>query len=289
MQRWIDYLLGPESGWHDGLLAALDVAIVGYLCFRVLLLIRGTRAVQVLVGLFLLGLGYLGAQWLGLMTLEWLLGRFLTYSLFFGLIVLFQADIRRALAQLGRGRLLSRVLGGERATQVGVIDALARAAGLLSRRKVGALIAIERAGDLVDVTDTGVKLDAALSSELLLALFHPGGPLHDGAAVVRGGRVIAARCLLPLAQAALARDLGTRHRAALGLAEEIDAVVVVTSEERGEISLAVDGALRRGLSEQELRTALRDALAGASGRRVPRQPTSAAPGPQSTREPRAAL
>ena len=248
-----DYLLGPASTWRDVALAALDVAVVGYLIYRVLLLLRGTRAINVLLGLFLLGVGYIGSQWANLLTLNWLLGHFLAYSFIFGVIVLFQADIRRGLAHLGRGSFLA-LLPHDAREQAGVIDAVARAAAELSRTRRGALIVVERLAGLDEVIETGVKLDAVPSPELLLALFH-GGALHDGAVVLQRGRVAAASCLLPLAATPL-RELGTRHRAALGLAEEVDAAVVVVSEERGEVSLAVDGELRRGLDEGALRQLL---------------------------------
>lgn len=252
----IQYLLGPGTTWREVLLAGADIAVVGFLVYRVLLLIRGTRAIQVLLGLFVLGLGYLASQWANLVTLNWLLGHFLTYSFIFGVIVLFQADIRRGLAQLGRGQFLADLVGDPRAAQAGMAEAVARAAGELSRKRHGALIVLERTGELTDVLESGVKLDALCTPELLLALFQPGGALHDGAAVIQRGRVAAASCLLPLTTTATGRDVGTRHRAALGLAEEVDAAVVVVSEERGEISLAIAGALHRGLDEAALRQLL---------------------------------
>jgi diadenylate cyclase len=257
----VRYLLGPGSNWRDGALAFADLAVVGYLVYRVLLLIRGTRAINVLVGLFLLGIGYLVSQWANLVALNWLLGHFLSYSFIFGVIVLFQADIRRGLAHLGRGNFLVGLSSDERHVQVGVVDAVARAAVELSRGHRGALIAIERIGDLSEIVETGVRIDAAPSAELLLALFYPGGALHDGAVVLQRGRVAAARCLLPLTASPKLRDVGTRHRAAVGLAEEVDAAVVVVSEERGEISLAVEGALHRGLDEGALRRLLAQVLA----------------------------
>lgn len=282
----IQYLLGPGSTWRDVAGAVLDLAVVSWVCYRVLLLIRGTRAVQVLLGLFLLGLVYLGSQWANLLTLNWLLGHFLTYSFIFGVIVLFQADIRRGLASLGRGSFLHALLPDER-RQAGAIDAVVTASLELSRRRRGALVVLERAADLGEVIESGVKLDAALSEELLLSLFQPGGPLHDGAAVIQQGRVVAAACLLPLTTAPQARELGTRHRAALGLAEELDAAVVVVSEERGEISVAVEGELHRGLDETELRHWLtkliaptrardRSRLKHAAWEREPVEPTAAA-------------
>ncbi len=262
---FVQFLLGPGSTWKDVARAIVDVLVVGYLIYRTLLLIRGTRAINVLVGLFVLGLGYLGSQWANLVTLNWLLGHFLTYSFIFGVIVLFQADIRRGLAHLGRGSFLGGLAPDERRDQAGLVDAVARASAELSSRRRGALIVLERLGDLGEVIETGVKIDGVPSAELLLTIFHPNGALHDGAAVLQRGRLAAASCLLPLTATPTARDLGTRHRAALGLAEELDAAVVVVSEERGEISLAVDGVLHRGLDEGALRSLLARLIAPQQG------------------------
>jgi diadenylate cyclase len=252
----VKYLLGPGSTWRDVLGAFVDWAVVAFLVYRVLLLIRGTRAIHVLIGLFVLGIGYLASQWANLVTLNWLLGSFLSYSFIFGVIVLFQADIRRGLARLGRGSFLRALAPDERREQAGVVESVARAALELAQGRCGGLIVVERVADLSEVAETGIQVDAALTTELLVALFQPGGPLHDGAVVVRRGRVVAARCLLPLSAAPQLRDVGTRHRAALGLAEEVDAVVVVVSEERGEVSLAVDGVFHRRLDEGTLREQL---------------------------------
>jgi diadenylate cyclase len=264
----LQYLLGPDTSWREVGLAVIDVSLVGYLVYRALLLIRGTRALHVLIGLLLLGFGFLVSQWANLVTLNWLLGQFLTYTFIFGVIVLFQADIRRGLAQLGRGTFLAGAAGEEEGAETDVVDAIVGSAVDLSLRRRGALIVVERLGDLSELAETGVKLDAAVSQELLLALFQPGGALHDGAVVIQGQRIAAAGCLLPLSSSALLKDLGTRHRAALGLAEEVDAAVVVVSEERGEISVAVDGALRRGLDEAGLRQLLSRLLARRSLRGV---------------------
>lgn len=254
------YLLGPSTTWREVALAGLDVAVVSFLIYRALLLIRGTRATYVLAGLSLLGLGYLAAQWANLVTLHWLLGHFLSYSFILGVVVLFQADIRRGLAQLGRHSFLDLLTSDEGALPAGAVEAISGAAAAMARRRHGALLVIERQGDLSEVVESGVPLDAAPTAQLLQAIFVPGGPLHDGAVVVRRGRIAAARCMLPLAAAA-DRALGTRHRAALGLAEELDAVVVVVSEERGEVSLAVDGELHRGLDEAQLRALLAQLVA----------------------------
>ena len=217
---------------------SVDVAVVAYLVYRVLRIIRGTRAVAILFGLFLIGLAYLGAQAAGLETLTWLLGHFLSYSFIFGVIVLFQADIRRALAELGRSSRLFAVLtrGGDRAAQAGAVDAVVKGAVQLARRRHGradrarALRRSLRRGGLRAPAGRG-----ALARSCSSRVFLPQGPIHDGAVVVQGARAVAAGCLLPLSVAAAPAELGTRHRAALGLAEEVDAAVVVVSEERGEI------------------------------------------------------
>ncbi len=257
LQRLLTYLLGPDATWRDAALAAVDVAVVAYLVYRVLRIIRGTRAVAILFGLFLVGLAYLAAEWMGLVTLSWLLGHFLSYSFIFGVIVLFQADLRRALAELGRGsRLLATLTRDDRATQLGTVDSVVRAAVELARRRVGALVVLERTADVSDVADSGLRLDAAVTPELLVSIFLPHSPIHDGAVIVQGSRLAAAGCLLPLTARPQAQELGTRHRAALGLAEEVDAAVVVVSEERGEISVALDGELHRALDERALRALL---------------------------------
>jgi len=255
--RFLIYLLGPDATLADALLAAVDVAVVAYLCYRVLLLIQGTRAVAILSGLLLVGVAYLGAEWAGLLTLSWILGHFLSYSFIFGVIVLFLPDIRRALAELGRSsRSLTAFVHGGRDARLEAVDAVVRAAVDLARRRVGALMVLERTATLTDLADSGLRLDAAVTPELLVCLFQPSGPIHDGAVIVQGNRLTAAGCLLPLTTAAAAAELGTRHRAALGLAEEVDAAVVVVSEERGEISVALDGVLHRHLDESRLRSLL---------------------------------
>lgn len=279
MPQPIPYLLGPDTSLGDLLLALLDVTLVALLVYRVLRVIRGTRAVAILFGLFMVGLAYLGAQWAGLETLTWLLGHFLSYSFIFGVIVLFQADIRRALAELGRSSRLLRVLArDDRTAAVGTVDSVVKAAVELARQRHGALVVLERSADLADVVDSGLRLDAAITPELILSVFQPQSPIHDGAVVIQGARLAAAGCLLPLSAAAAPQELGTRHRAALGLAEEVDAVVVVVSEERGEISVALEGALRRGLDEKALRALLhslfvtrgRPGPGGLSGRAAPK-------------------
>ncbi len=231
-------------------IAVADVALVSFVIYRVLVLLKGTKAMPMLLGLGLLGVGLFGARFAGLTTLHWLLSHFLSYSLVFAIIVLFQNDIRRGLTRLGSGWSLFY----DRAGEASRIEEVVQAAQKLALRREGALVVLQRTADLAEVIERGVKLDAEVSDDLLLSIFQRGTPLHDGAVVISRGRVAAARCMLPLsASPDLAKDLGTRHRAALGLTEDYDAAVLVVSEERGEISLAVQGHLHRAMEPEVLR------------------------------------
>lgn len=228
--------------------AVLDVALVAYVVYKTLALLRGTRAVQVAVGLGAVGAGLVAARRLGLDTLSWLLDHFLDYSVIL-IIVVFQADIRRGLARLGR-RLFGKTGGTE---ERHAIDQVLRAAGDLAARRVGALIVLEREADVSEFVQGGTTIDAPVSLALLLALFAPTSPLHDGAAIVRNFRVQQAGAILPLSQSKLPAALGTRHRAALGLTEDTDAVVIVVSEERGTLGLASAGRVETDLEAARLR------------------------------------
>jgi diadenylate cyclase len=239
----------PVLRWMD----AIDIGVVAFIVYRIAMLIRGTRAVQMVLGLALLGVAYVASQMLGLFTLNWLLNNFLG-SLMIILVVIFQADIRRALTRFGTGPFLGfRGNGGVAAEE------LAQAAGWLSAHRIGGLIVLEREVGLSDYIEGGRPVDARLSAPLLETIFMPGSPLHDGAVIVKGEQVVAAKCLLPLSSAELG-SLGTRHRAAIGLTEETDAAVVVVSEEDGTISLAKGGVLTRHLEPATLRQQL-EALA----------------------------
>jgi len=239
----------------------IDALIVYLLIYRVLLLIKGTRAVPMLIGLFTLTLLYFVSQdtFLGLATFNWLLEKFIG-SLFLIIVVVFQADIRRALVAFGGAQFFRNFRS---ASEAQLLDELVKCAVLMAGQRVGALVVLERDAKLDQYMDDSVKLDARVSKELVYALFVPErqNPLHDGAIVIRDGRVYAGGVFLPMsARAQVDRQLGTRHRAALGLSEETDAVVMVVSEERGEISLAVDGRLERGLTSQALRDRLVELL-----------------------------
>jgi diadenylate cyclase len=245
--------------WRD----AVDVLIVAVVIYNLMLLIRGTRAVQMILGLGAILAVYGFSAVLQLPTLRGVLHEILFY-LPLAIIVLFASDIRRALAQFGRNPFL-RLFGAGRSGPP--FAEVAAAIDLLSARKIGALIAIERTVGLKTYAESGVPLDAALSTELLINVFEPGTPLHDGAVVISNHRIVSASCYLPLSQrAGLPSGYGTRHRAALGLSEETDAVVLVVSEERGTVAVAIEGDLRDGIGSEDLRRVLAETSAGGSSR-----------------------
>ncbi len=245
--------------WRD----AVDLLALALIVYNLLKLIRGTRAVQLLAGiLVLVGIWYL-AQLLDLRGLQLLLRGFLLI-LPFAIIVMFQQPIRRALVTFGKNPLFGRHSLDRAAT---TFQEIALAADALADRRIGALIVVERAEGLRDYIENGIALDAVVSSDLLINLFHPGTPLHDGAAIIQGDRIAAAACFLPLSSAVeLQNSAGTRHRAALGISEETDAVAVVVSEERGVVSLAVGGRLLEDLSARALRNTLYQQLMGDQSR-----------------------
>ena len=231
----------------------IDVLLVAGIVYNLLKLIRGTRSVQILSGLFVLIAIWWAAQKTQLTTLETLLRNF-TIFLPFALIVLFQHEIRRGLARFGRNPLLG--LGSHEKVET-MIQEVVLAAGAMSTKKIGALIVLQRFEGLRNYIENGIALDATVSFDLLVNIFSPDTPLHDGAAIVQQDRIAAAACFLPLSlDAELSTELGTRHRAALGVTTETDALAVVVSEETGTISVAVDGQLIRGLDAKTLRNTL---------------------------------
>ena len=238
----------PPPRWQD----LLDVLIVAYVIYRVALLIRGTRTMQMVLGMVIVGGAFVMSQVLGLFTLNWLLNNFLS-SLFVILVVIFQADIRRALTRVG-----ARSFFGRNIAAVTAADEIATAVAWLSARKIGALIVIEQDDGLAEFVESGRFIDAKVSPELLETIFMKDSPLHDGAVIVNGDTLLAAACLLPLSQnPSVSLSLGTRHRAAIGMSEDSDAVVLVVSEEDGSISLARGGILTRGVEPAGVLSALR--------------------------------
>ena len=233
-------------GWRD----ILDIALVTLLFYNIILMVRQTRAVAAIYGLAIIIVAYFVSRRLGLITLNLLLENVLS-SLFLIVVIVFQRDIRQALTSIGARQwwLLSFFRKKEADPVLGII---CEAATYMAQRKIGALIILERNVPLGDTTERGVVLDALVSKELLINVFWPNSPLHDGAAIIRRNRLLAAGCILPLSTAVAKRDYGTRHRAALGISEESDAVVIVVSEERGVVAIAVGGKLTGALDETKL-------------------------------------
>lgn len=245
--------------------AVLDIFIISSIFFWLLLLLRGTTAMSLLRGIALV---LIAAAVLGnifdLTVLQWVLRNSLP-ALLIAIPIIFQPEIRRALERLGRTGLRAWTRPPYEAAEV-----TARAAATLARNRHGALLVIERETGLEDYIDTGIRVDAELSEELLASIFFPNSPLHDGAAVIRENRVVAASCMLPLSERGVPGHPGTRHRAGLGIAERTDAVAVVVSEENGDISVAADGRVMTGLDEARLRSVLADLCGpGVNGRRSP--------------------
>ncbi len=238
---------------HLWLLDVLDILIVAVLFYRLLSLVRGTRSAQMIVGLMLIAAVGLVAQYFDLLAVRWIVSSLKTVWLIV-FVILFQPELRHALAQFGRTRYFRNFLRGE---NYGVLGEVIRAVESLSARRHGGLIVMERNVGLRNFVETGTRIDAKVSAELLVTLFSPGSPLHDGAVIVREDIVVAASCILPLSSNPLtAISLGTRHRAALGLSEETDAAVIVASEQTGAISVAHRGVLYSRLDEGQLRSEL---------------------------------
>jgi diadenylate cyclase len=240
---------------HRWILDVLDILLVSVIVYRLLLFIKGTKAAQMLIGLGLLLGASLLSRYLELYTLDWLIQSFWAQAVI-ALIIVFQPEIRRALAQMGEAQFLQTFTSAE---ELKSLEEIVRATVALANRKMGALMVIERDTSLKDFVEIGTPLDAKVSKELLISIFHPASPIHDGAVVIKGNRVVAAGCFLPITLSPeVSKAMGTRHRAGLGLAEETDAVVIVVSEETGMISLAISGKLETNLDMARLRNVLTD-------------------------------
>lgn len=248
------------------LAALIDIAVLSYVIYKFLLLIRGTRAVQLLKGLIVLLIVYFLSDILGLHAINWLLSEAWAV-LFLALAVIFQPELRRALEHIGRGNIFNITRNSLANVDVThVIDEIVAACVSCAKTRTGALIIIERETGLQDYVDTGITVDAKVTQELLVNIFVPNTPLHDGATIVRGDRVMAAACFLPLSDNPyISLSLGTRHRAAIGISEVSDALALAVSEETGLISVANAGKLIRHLDEKQLREMLSTELTHSSG------------------------
>lgn len=231
----------------------LDITIVAFLVYRVVLLIKGTRAMQMLTGLGILGIGFFISSTFELFTTHWVLSYFFDYLILI-VIVLFQDDLRKALTHVGKNPFFSAASAEEERFMV---DEIARAASQLAHDRVGALIVIERETGLKNFLDTGSRIEARVNAELLYSIFNVASPLHDGAVIITSGKIAAAGCFLPLSKDPnIDKRYGTRHRAALGITEDTDAIVVLVSEEAGEAHLVKNGRLMNDLSEEEISRSL---------------------------------
>jgi diadenylate cyclase len=256
--------------WQD----VVDILVVAFIIYQIFLLIKGTRAVQILIGLVVIFVAFLMARKIELLTLNWILSNFLS-SLFLVIVILFKSEIRRALAQVGQSPFVKTP-----AETLQTIEEVIKAAVYLSSHLTGALIILERQTGLNEYIRTGTSMEAQVSWELLVSIFHTQSPLHDGAVIIQDSKIAAAGCYLPLTRSArVSKSYGSRHRAALGLSEEADAAVVVVSEETGRISVAIKGRFTRGLDSITLKRVLQTLFAQEKGRRVywlfgPRRPVS---------------
>ncbi|GAA0500532.1 diadenylate cyclase CdaA [Salinibacillus aidingensis] len=238
----------------------VDVTLVWFVLYKLFMLIQGTKAVQLLKGIFVILAIFFGSSLLGLQTVQWLMWQ----TMMFGplaIIILFQPELRRALEQLGRGKFFSRNTHSEEEEMKESIEAIIKSCKYMGKRRIGALISIERETGMSDYVETGIKINANLTSELLTNIFIPNTPLHDGAVIIKRNEVIAAACYLPLSESPfISKELGTRHRAALGISEVTDALTIIVSEETGAISCTKNGELHRDLEENALREILTSEL-----------------------------
>jgi diadenylate cyclase len=236
-------------GWLD----IIDILLVAVLLYKLYIMIRDTRAVALLKGLIVLLIATLVSKWLSLNVINWLLQKTMTVVLV-ALPIVFQPELRRGLEQLGRGKLFSkRIFLDEEETKF-LMEEIVRGVSLLAKTRTGAIIVFERETGLNDYAETGTRIDGLVSSELLTNIFVPNSPLHDGAVIIRANRVMSAGCILPLSDArTLGKELGTRHRASLGLSEQTDSIVVVVSEETGIISVAQSGNMVRYIEPDGLK------------------------------------
>ena len=244
----------------DYLSSIVDILLVWYVIYKLLMVIRGTKAVQLLKGIIVIVLARALSGVLGFNTLGWMIDKVITWG-FLGVIIIFQPELRRALEQLGRGKLFSRGNVQEDEERNRIIESLVKATSYMAKRRIGALISFERETGLSDYIETGIPLNSAISSELLINIFIPNTPLHDGAVILQKNQIAAAACYLPLSESPfISKELGTRHRAAIGISEVTDSVTIVVSEETGGISLTKNGELHRDLTIEQFKQLLEKEL-----------------------------
>lgn len=238
----------------------VDIFLVWFVVYRLIMVIRGTKAVQLLKGIFVIIIVKLLSDFFHLETLSWMMGTVLTWG-FLAIIIIFQPELRRALEQLGRGSFFARSGVHEEEEQKHRVEAIMSAVNYMAKRRIGALISIEKETGMGDYIETGIPMHSNLSHELLINIFIPNTPLHDGAVIIQKTKIAAAACYLPLSESPfISKELGTRHRAALGISEVTDSLTIVVSEETGDVSVTKNGELLRDLSTEKLKEILGNEL-----------------------------
>src|SRR5690625_1427472 len=249
-------MFGGDWTLLDILKLVIDIALVWYVFYKLIMLIRGTKAIQLLQGIIVVLFIRMLSIALDLQTLKWLTHQAILWG-FLAIIILFKPELRRALEQLGRGSIFTRTSKSEEETLEESIEAKVEYCDYMSKRRIGAIITIEKETGKDDYAETGIPINGQLTHQLLTNIFTPNTPLHDGAVIIKQDKIIAAACYLPLSESPLiSKDLGTRHRAAVGISEVTDAVTVIVSEETGTISGTNNGVLRRELESEELKAYL---------------------------------
>lgn len=238
------------------LVVVLDILIVSYIIYKLLMLLRGTRAIQLIKGIMIVIIAWLLSAFFELKTLQWLMSQTFTYGVL-AIIIIFQPELRRALEKLGSGSFFKSAYATKENETAIMINKIIDAVFYFSKRKIGALIVMERMIGLDEYKETGTVLNADLSSEMLINIFMLNAPLHDGAVIIRNGKILSAASYLPLTQSPyVSKELGSRHRAAIGISEVSDAITIIASEETGTVSVTIDGKIIRGLNEDSLRQLL---------------------------------
>lgn len=246
--------------WQELIKDIIDVAIVSFIIYNMIILVRRTRAVSLLKGIFLLLIVWGISTLFNLYTLKWLLNQMFPLGVL-TILIIFQPELRRVLEQIGRGGFFSKSSSIESTQLSRMIDEIKRAVRSMSQKKVGALIVFERNTGINEMIESGIKMESQISSELIMNIFTPNSPLHDGAVIIRGEQIMAAGCYLPLSENPfISKELGTRHRAAIGVSEVSDAISLIVSEETGQISLSINGLIVRDINEESLISKLHEEL-----------------------------
>lgn len=250
----------PFRNFFDYVNEIVDIGLVAIVIYYLILLVRGTRAVQVLKGVMVIVAAWLLSIFLKLDTLQWLMSQAFNLGVL-AILIIFQPELRRALEHLGSGRFFLRGTSAEDQVDVRSIEEIVRASQYMAKRRIGALMVIERNTNLNEFVETGTSIEAKISGELLINIFIPNTPLHDGAVMMNRNQILAAGCYLPLSENPnISKDLGTRHRAGIGLSEVSDAITIIVSEETGQVSVTMGGQLFRDLNEEALLQLLNNTL-----------------------------